>query len=64
MLRAVNERVRHENSEEHGKLLEAQAELDALQEHCAMLARQNSVLVRSAEGKEGAASAAEARVAG
>uniref|UniRef100_A0A7S2D989 Uncharacterized protein n=1 Tax=Haptolina brevifila TaxID=156173 RepID=A0A7S2D989_9EUKA len=49
LLRSVNERVRAETSEEHGKLLETQAKLDRLEEQYELLSRQNSILVRSAE---------------
>ena len=49
LMRAVNERVRAESSEEHGKLLEAQAKLDQLEHAYNLLSRQNSVLIRSAE---------------
>jgi hypothetical protein len=49
LLRAVNERVRTEASDEHGKLLETQARLEHLQEQFSQLSRQNSVLVRTAE---------------
>lgn len=53
MLRAVNERVRMETSEEHGRLLEAHAKLEQLEKSHATLARQNSVLLRSAEAVAG-----------
>jgi hypothetical protein len=50
----VSERVRAEASEEHSRLLEALAKLDALQEQYDLLSRQNNVLVRSAETAVGA----------
>ena len=45
LLRSVNERVRQESSEEHGKLLEAQAKLEHLEQAYALLSRQNTVLM-------------------
>ena len=45
----VNERVRAESAEEHGKLLDALARLDALQEQYDLLSKTTTVLVRSAE---------------
>lgn len=45
----VNERIRAEAADEHGRLLEALAKLDSLQEQYELLTRQNSVLVRTAE---------------
>ena len=50
----VNERIRGEASEEHTRLLEALAKLDALQEQYDLLTRQNSVLIRTAETAVGA----------
>lgn len=50
----VSERVRAEAAEEHTRLLEALAKLDALQEAHDLLTRQNSVLVRTAETAVGA----------
>ena len=47
--RTVNERMRAEASEEHSRLLEAQAKLEHLEESMTLISRQNSVLLRSAE---------------
>lgn len=46
----INERVRAESAEEHGRMLEAVAKLETLQEHHESLLRQHRVLT-SLEGR-------------